>query len=176
MKASCSALTCAADSMGVNFDPLLFGYEQNYTWASQFQPTYNANSSRFEFHSILSDTWVFPKVHLRVKSFHWAVPEDTINEKNRSVNRVSWNWAHSALWKSLTECFQIWHSLSKFQKEISLFTIIGFYSVLSRLLVKMLFLRNFRGNKSKKFQKNLQPDFLHSLIKPKLKNPGRNFI
>ena len=74
MKASCSALTCAADSIGLSFDPLLFGYEQNYTWASQFQPTFNSNSSRFEFQALLSDTWVLPwfllKVQLRGR--HWA--------------------------------------------------------------------------------------------------------
>ena len=58
MKPGCSELSCYSESLTVSFDPLLFGYKEEYEWASEIKPTFNKNSSRFEFTTKLSQTSV----------------------------------------------------------------------------------------------------------------------
>ena len=56
MNAGCSTLVCSADSMQVDFDPMLFGYEQDYTWASDIKPIFENSTARFQFQTPLSNT------------------------------------------------------------------------------------------------------------------------
>ena len=58
MEAGCSQLSCFSNSLKVSFDPLLFGYEKQYQWASNIKPAFNTSSSRFEFTTKLSETLV----------------------------------------------------------------------------------------------------------------------